>query len=484
MRMDGSTQTTPAKTRILVHGFGEHAALQAHMFEMAAKEAPHLEFAIILPTSHHLGLLRRVLPPARVLCLEEVLSRSPAPVSDLSVLANYHGSIHADIEAEKRTFKFRPSGFQLARAVEMYRLYKDFVLAFKPHHTLFSHVESYEQKMLESLCHELGIPASVPTDLRTLGGSFMAPDTQETLPPVRVPSDLHRANAADFVRRFREAHLSALKFPIPENERGATLPMHTPPLPARVADFARRFARHPDQFEWDFLRASVLNNAPRARDAWFRFHTRRAANLYDVARLDQLPAKFVYYPLHLTPESSINTPAPYYVDQFRVIDAIRMAMPSDHHLVVKEHYASIMVRPINFMRTLRKRSGVTVIHYKTPGRDVIKRAALTISVTGTSTLEAFMLGKPALTLGGVFISHYLGGPVPLSDLRQRIRSAIANPPDEATVVRSIAEIMSIAQPFTIFHLNQPGNPCHTEGNARNILAALQGEVARRAKVWA
>jgi hypothetical protein len=468
----------------MVHGFGEYAVLYHHMIAMASLEAPQLTFAVILPTSHHLALITRCVPQTRILCLEQVLRRVPLPVSDLSMLANYAGNIHTDIEAEKKTFKFRPAGFQLARAVEIYQRYRAFVLAFQPHHVLLSHVESYEQKMLESLCRELRIPVSVPTDLRTIGGSFMAPDTQETLPTPREVTDEVRAKARDLMTRFRAAHLSALTFPIPEAERGAPLDVHRLPLPVRAGLFVRRVARYPDQFEWDYLRAAVLNNMPGARDAWWRWKTQRAAKLHDISTLEKLPTKFVYYPLHLTPESSINTPAPYYVDQLRVVDAIRMAMPSDHHLVVKEHYASVMVRPLSQMRALRKRSGVTVMHFKTPGRELIKRAALTISVTGTSTLEAFVLGRPALMLGGMFLARYIGGVTPLSDLPARIRQAIGHAPTDATVEQALAEIMSIAKPFTIFHVNQPGNPAQSEGNIRNLLLATIEQIDQRSRSWA
>ncbi len=469
--------------RVLVHGFGEYAVLYSHMLDMAKREASELTFAAILPTSHHLYLIRKHLPDDRILCLEHKLRRRPRPVSDLSMLVGYHGNIHTDIEAEKKTLKFRPAAFQLGRAVEIYQLYKAFITAFQPHHVLLSHVESYEQKMLESLCHELNIPVSVPTDMRTIGGSFMAPDTQETLPQHHPVTEAHRERAREFIARFREGHLPALNFPIPEAERGASLPVHTKPLPQRISGFARRYLKHPDQFEWDYLRAAVLNNMPMTRDLWWKWKTKRAGRLCTIDSLDKLPAKFIYYPLQLTPESSINTPAPYYVDQLRVIDAIRMAMPSDYHLVVKEHYASVMVRPTRFMKQVMRRSGVTVIQYTTPGRAVIQRAALTLSVTGTSTLEAMLLGKPSLTLGAMFMSKFMGGVVPFSEIGPRIRAALAAPPSEAHVEDAIAQVMAVSQPFTIFHVNQPGNPAHSEGNIRNLIKALQEELQSRGKMW-
>lgn len=468
--------------RVLVHGFGDHALLYRHMMDLAASIAPQLTFAMILPTSHHLAIVETKLPPDRILCLEKVLSPTPKP-PDLSAVANYAGNIHADVEAEKRMFKSRPATFQLARAVEIYQAYKAFVLGFRPNHVLLAHVESYEQKMLESLSHELRIPVSVPTDLRTLGGSFMSGDTQETLPPGRVATPDLLKRAEDFVKRFRERHQSALNFPIPEGERGAPLPIHKPPLQERAAGFLARYARHPDQFEWEHVRVSVLNNLPVARDAWWALRAKRAAGEFDLKDLGDLPQKFIYFPLHYTPESSINTPAPYFVDQTRAIDAIRLAMPSDYQLVVKEHPMAIMVRPTRFLRQLRRRSGLLVMNYKVSGRELIKRSSLTISVTGTSALEAFVLGRPALMLGGMFLTEYLGGVTPLSDLGPRIRKAIAEPPTEERIIRSLAEILSISRPFTTFHIHQPGHPAFTTRNVTNLIEALNEAIAARFRTW-
>ncbi len=467
------TSHVPPPRRVLVHGFGEYAVIYHHMMQMAAKDAPHLSFAVILPTSHHLDLIRQDVPEDRLLNLEAVLQKSPPPPGDLSDLAAYHGSIHADVEAEKKTFKHRPAAFQTARAVEIYRLYKALLKKVKPDHALLSHVEGYEQKMLESLCQELGIPVSVPTDLRTIGGSFLSPDTQETLPKERPVTPELRAQAGAFVAEFRKGHMPPVVFKLPPEQWGEKLSRHQPPLRERLGRFIRRSLRHPDQFEWDFLRAAVLNNVPSLRDAWWAIRSRRAARWHDLTTADALPEKFIYFPLQVTPESSINTPAPYYIDQLRVIDALRHAMPSDHLLVVKDHSSSLMVRKKSLMDAIRTRSGVTVMRHDMHGRELIQRAAVTVSVTGTSTLEAFLLGKPSLTLGGMFASPFLGGVTPLSSLPQRLRMAMSNPPTDAAVIRAVAETLAISRPFSIFALQLPGDPVYSEGNMRSLLAALE-----------
>jgi Capsule polysaccharide biosynthesis protein len=470
---------SPTPKRVLVHGFGEYAVIYHHLMQMASKEAPELSFAVILPTSHHLELIRPHVPPERLLCLEQRLARTPPPPGDLSDLSQYHGSIHADIEAEKKTFKHRPAAFQTARAVEIYRLYKAFLLNVKPDHALLSHVEGYEQKMLESLCHELGIPVSVPTDLRTIGGSFMSPDTRETLPGKRPVTPELRARAETFVKQFRLGHMPPVVFNLPREQWGARLSRHRPPFRERLAGFVRRSIKHPDQFEWDFLRAAFLNNVPALRNAWWALRARRAARWHDLDMVDQLPTKFIYYPLQVTPESSINTPAPYFIDQLRVIDAIRHAMPSDHLLVVKDHAASIMVRPKSLLDAIRSRSGIAVMRHDMHGRELIKRAAVTVSVTGTSTLEAFLLGRPSLALGGMFASGYFGGVTPLSRLAQRLRQAISSPPKDAAVIKAVAEVMAVARPFSVFALQLPGDPVYSEGNIRELLAALKEAMVSR-----
>jgi hypothetical protein len=478
MTMDQARGSSDTRT-VLLHGFGEYAVIYAHLIEHAARAAPELQFAVILPTSHHKALLSRLVPPERLFCLEDNLAPRPKLQDDLSALASYHGSLHRDIEAEKRTFKHRPAAEQTARALEIYTLYRDFVQRVKPTYTLLSHVEGFEQKMLESLCHELGIPVGVPTDLRTIGGSFLSPDTQETLPKHRPVTDEHRRRARELVAAFREKHMPPVIPALTPEERGARLPRHQPSFARRIAGFVSRGLKHPDQFEWDYLRASVLNNLPRLRDAWWALRTRRAARWHDLASIDNLPSKFIYYPLQYTPESSINTPAPYYVDQLRVVDAIRDAMPSDHWLVIKDHWACIMLRDKALMDAIRSRSGVKVIRYDIPGREVVQRSALTLSVTGTSTLEAFLLGKPALALGGYYACEFMGGVTPLSELSARIRHALANPPHVDYITDCVAQVMSVADTFSIFGLSLPGDPVYSEGNMQRMLRAVRDDMARR-----
>jgi hypothetical protein len=468
-----------ARTHVLLHGFGEFAVVYKHLIQIARDGGSSLDFSIVLPTSHHVDLLKTVLPAERIFCLETELDRYDTGSIDVGELAAYSGSIHADIDADKRDWALRSGRWQLGQAIAIRRAYADALTRFKPDHIHFAHVESYEQKMMTALAREFGIPASLPIDARIFGGSFMCTDVLETLPDMPFDPTPHREAARELVMRYRAAHMSAVQQPFPEAERTEQLSRHVRPLRTRLADFVRRGLRSPDRFEPDALKTALMNNLPVVRDAVYNRRIRRALKWHDADSLDALPPRFIYYPLQYTPESSINTPAPYYVDQLRVVDAIRHAMPSDHMLIVKDHPAVLRERKKPLLDALRRKSGVILMKATLPGRDIVQRAALTLSVTGTSTLEAFLLGRPALTLGGMFMSRYFGGIVPLSDLPARIRHAIDNPPTDEAVIAACADILALKRPFSIFQLAMAGDPVYNRTNVVNMLAALEEIVAVR-----
>ena len=123
--------------------------------------------------------------------------------------------------------------------------------------------------------------------------------------------------------------------------------------------------------------------------------------------LKSLPEKFDYFPLHFSPESSINTPAPYYIDQMRVIDEIMLKREANHILIVKEHPAMYLKRNFSFYRLLKKKPFVRIISKKFNSQELILKADCTYSVTGTACLEAFLLGKKWHMLGSIFLKEYI-----------------------------------------------------------------------------
>lgn len=471
-----------SKISIAVHGYGTYAALYRNMIEHAKIAAPNVEWAMILPTSHHLDVVREVLSPDRLLCLEDVQSRTLPAEADPSEFIRYAGNVYADIETEKKVYKHRPAHEQVARAVEAYKMYRTFLERIKPTHMLFAHVETFEGKMLFAIAKELNISPILPVDLRSFGGVAFCSGPDETLPDYRAANKAFGSQATLFLDEFRKNPKPSWNpgmFALPVNDD--PLPLYQKPFLQRALGFAKRTLKNPNLFEPVLLATSVKYAFPNAVEAFRAVRAARNRREFDLEKLEELPEKFIYYPLQTTPESSINTPAPYFIDQMRAIDAIRFAMPSDSTLIVKEHWASLNIRPRSFYKALRRKAGVKVVHSGLSSVELIKQAQLTISVTGSATLEAYLLGRPSLVLGGCFFASYLGGICPIDNLTSRIRYAIDNPPHDEDVLKAIAEIYDTRYECLIRPADEPGYYSNRPENIRRMLSAILDHIERSEK---
>jgi hypothetical protein len=453
--------------RVLLHGFGAFPILFWHMVQYARSVNESVEWAIILTTDHHLDLFRKLLGPERVIVLDH---SSGSPRHDITDLV-YPGALYRDIEADKRNYKHASAAKQYARAMNLYSQVRDFMGRFKPTRCLVSQVEGFDGKVFIATARELGIEVVVPTSCRNLGGIFFSSDDCESLPVyANDTNERDLALAKTFVESFRNDPKPARWSP--DISYDEILESFSLPISRRIFNAARRWLSTSDEFQWDFLRASFLNNLPFLRDLIWEIRRRMNEVNCDIRSLDELPNKFIYYPLQYTPESSINTPAPYFLDQFRAIDAIRFSMPSDYKLVVKEHPACILLREASFVRKLQRTSGVIVAHHGLSSLDLVRRAGLTISVTGTSTLEALLLGRRAITLGGTLVSSMLGGVCCLGSLEQRISLDIERRISDADVVKAIATLFSVRHEIAFGSPGAPGEPVLRRGNIAYLTRAF------------
>lgn len=473
-----------APRHVLLHGFGSFPPIFRHLIGLARARALPITWSIVLPTPHHLGLMRGVLEDEAILDVHAALPRNAAIADPAATFAGWPHSIHADIEAEKFPLKHRSGDYQLRRAAAVFTTYRDFLRRRRPSDVLFASLEGFEGKLLSRLAAAEGARVIVPTGLRNLGGMFFSPDACESLPAYATPDPRHHPAAAELVRGFSENPAPALHVTRPPDQDGPALDAFGQPFMARARAAVLRVARRPDLFDRAEIRPALLNNLPFLRDSWRALHQARARGHYDIATLAELPRRFVYYPLQMTPETSINAPAPFFVDQLRAVDAIRLAMPSDHVLVVKEHWASIMVRPLGMIRALRRRSGVVVARFDMPSIELIRRAAATLSVTGTAAFEALLLGRPSLLLGPSFFAPFLGGPASVDALPARLAAAIAAPPDDAHVTASVATLLGIRHDVAFRAPGGPGEPVLRPANLARFLDGLLDHIARDAAAHA
>ena len=113
--------------------------------------------------------------------------------------------------------------------------------------------------------------------------------------------------------------------------------------------------------------------------------------------------KYIYFPLHLIPESSTLIKAPFYPNEKQIISHISKILPIGFTLIVKEHGAMIGERPLSFYKELNRLANVKCARldgFRDP-KEWITNSHGVITITGTSAFEAAMLGKGAVVLGSV-----------------------------------------------------------------------------------
>ncbi|MGL5167216.1 MAG: hypothetical protein ACRC9K_15140 [Afipia sp.] len=464
------------RMKLAIYGFGSFPVVCWHLFKLADERGIKIDSCVILTTPHHRDLVRSFADDPNVLDVFEALPRKPGN-GDASELAGYHGNFTEDLAAQKFYRTSQSGQWLFDRGLDYYRLYKRFLQDQKATHLLAPWPETADGKILFAIAAELGIRVISPNDLRNLSGSFFSTSPYETLPAYAATTP-ELLNAADqFVRRFRETGGTAALAPVKPDDATLLDPFRSA-LPARIAGMFRQTLQRPDLFQPINIRIGLMNSFPAVRDAYWSLNTRRNAKQADITSLDDLPKKFLFYPLHSTPEASINTPAPYYVDQFRAIDAIRMAMPSDHILVVKEHWTFVMTRPTRFLKAIRRLPGVLVADYRLKAFDLMPRAAATVTVTGTAGFEAFLLGYPALALGRGLTADSLGGMTHKSEIAQHLRDRIEKPISTQAVIKRVAQFFSARYPFYFSSTGYTGEPVLRRGNIRAMLDALLDHIAR------
>ena len=111
--------------------------------------------------------------------------------------------------------------------------------------------------------------------------------------------------------------------------------------------------------------------------------------------------------LHVQPEASIDVVGVKYFDQLDFIRQIVRTTPVSHLVIVKEHPHAFGDRPLGFYKELLSMPRVKILSPFSESRYAIKNAKLVISNTGTSSLEAAIMGVPGITATEMYFKDLL-----------------------------------------------------------------------------
>lgn len=116
--------------------------------------------------------------------------------------------------------------------------------------------------------------------------------------------------------------------------------------------------------------------------------------------------EYYLFPLHYQPEASTLVCAEKYEKQMVAIDHIAKSLPYGKLLYVKEHYAILGHREINFYKELKKYPNVRLISPYENIHSLIRNSLACIVLTNTTGFEAILHGKKVFVLGNVFYDFF------------------------------------------------------------------------------
>ena len=312
--------------KIALYGFGSFPVVYRHLIETARAERSPVEFCLILTAPNWRDVVRDVLPASDILDLFAELPRTPLG-GDQSLLSDYDGSLIEDLAALKWERRRRGGRWRYDQGMDIYCLYKEFFAGRKATHLLMSHVETPDAKIAIAAARELGLGVMAPADLRNLSGTYFSTDSYETPPAYAAATPEARKRATEFICGFRQQALPARSLPsdiaMADDDR-TILESYLPRFNTRVRGFIDGALERPDLFDHEAIRVSLIETSVsfEARFEACAENTTQCNMIFHMPRCFRGVSSTIRCNTH--PKSSINVPSPYFVDQFRVVDALAL----------------------------------------------------------------------------------------------------------------------------------------------------------------
>jgi hypothetical protein len=396
---------------------------------------------------------RRAHPDIAFVALSKA-GHEPLPEPDHALLASLESpgvpTIRVMVQGD-RVLRYRSDRESLGYATLLARHLRQRFEEYRPDVVLAS-FDSLHASLSLAVAKSLGIPwvalafTVIPGDLT----GFCRSVTPDTLVPLTRPvDDRLRRQAREVIANVRARRQQIVAYRPPESLR-----QRIQRLAGYGTNFMRRIVAANDI---GFDRFTYPTAAERLGDI-----ARRRINNVMLPRGRMLTAprqgRFVFFPLQMAPESSIDTWAPTYQNQLALIEQLHLAIPADVEFVVKLHFSDKDNYTRRQLLELMKLPRLRIAHPQASSLAFLQQAELVVAIQGTASLEAALLGKTVLLFGA---SPYLEFPRTQrarrpDQLSEQIRSMLKlAPPREEEIEAAFATYISRYMPGRINDWSRP-----------------------------
>ncbi|WP_281930299.1 hypothetical protein [Roseibium album] len=286
------------------------------------------------------------------------------------------------------------------------RLQPDFFLTIESPH-------AYTSYILFELCKYYGVPTFSFGWFPLSGGLYLRQGLDEALIPYTGPRDESvDARMWTFLMQYADT--------VTAQSTGAWEPSYMKQQKSRDASIDSRFLSYAKKHTRGKLRRLLkpskffsVTEGYRKEQERHTFLSGLRSTLSDLATngLD-LEKSFVYFALQYEPERTTNPDGLEYTDQMRALAALRDRLPQSHVIYVREHPSQLyssnrghLGRSQTTYHAIRSIRGVELVdNEEVSSASLIRKAAMTATITGTAALEAALIGKTALIFGHSWFS--------------------------------------------------------------------------------
>ncbi|WP_421782410.1 hypothetical protein [Kiloniella litopenaei] len=158
---------------------------------------------------------------------------------------------------------------------------------------------------------------------------------------------------------------------------------------------------HKRQYSYgNYLLSDRLKEAWLLRKAW-------AKELSNPVVMKSLDRPYVFFPLHVEPESSLMAESAMTDNQLTCLDWLAKTIPSNWRIIVKEHPGFTARRPEGFWERVQRYPNIMKANILESGEELAKRAHVIATINSTVGFQAAVEGNPVLSFHPHFHGHFL-----------------------------------------------------------------------------
>lgn len=405
------------------------------------RDARGYQFSYIVTRAADVALLRALGVPDKDIHYLACGDIPPATPDDVAALAQLEvgdvPTVHNMLRSDPVVSKL-PHAQGLAYAAHLARGLRGLYRTLRPSVVIGGH-DRVHSSMGLAIAKAEGVPwfglnfSVVPAGHITLSPGVVP---GETLVIGSTPMDELRARAARLIDEFERRRLKAPAY-VSAHSLGIVL---------------QRFGEHARagmQAMWQQARRAHDPHNDHQPGLKARQYLRKRKNLLRLPRQWFVPAPppepYLFFGLHMQPESTPDVYAPFFANQLDVVEKIARAMPPTHKFLVKLHISDADNYSRAQLKAFLKLPGVQLVWPTASSRDFIDRCAAVVTIAGTMGLEASLLGIPVIIFGKMNYEVFptVKRVTDMYQLPALVRAQLAAPrPSRADIVEAYATYLS------------------------------------------